>query len=61
MNLYIQYHNVANEGLLLSDPPFTATRRSRFGFIPFEFRSDLCERRQRFSWWLSVRLPSLYS
>lgn len=26
MNLYLQYHNVANEGLLLSDPPFSATR-----------------------------------
>lgn len=26
MNLFVQYHNVANEGLLLSDPPFSATR-----------------------------------
>jgi hypothetical protein len=26
MNLYVQYHNVANEGLLLSDPPFSQTR-----------------------------------
>lgn len=26
MNLYLQYHNVANEGLLLSDPPFSASR-----------------------------------
>lgn len=26
MNFYLQYHNVANEGLLLSDPPFSATR-----------------------------------
>ena len=26
MNLYLQYHNVQNEGLLLSDPPFSATR-----------------------------------
>ena len=24
MNFYIQYHNVANEGLLLSEPPFGA-------------------------------------
>ena len=26
MNFYIQYHNVANEGLILTDPPFNATR-----------------------------------
>src|SRR6516162_3518185 len=26
MNLYIQYHNVQNEGLLLSNPPFSASR-----------------------------------
>lgn len=26
MNLYLQYHNVANEGLLLSDPPFSRTQ-----------------------------------
>ncbi|MBM4070789.1 MAG: ASCH domain-containing protein [Planctomycetes bacterium] len=26
MNRYLQYHNVANEGLLLSDPPFSASR-----------------------------------
>jgi hypothetical protein len=26
MNLYVQYHNVANEGLLLSDPPFSRAR-----------------------------------
>ncbi len=26
MNFYVQYHNVENEGLLLSDPPFIATR-----------------------------------
>src|SRR5687767_4307542 len=26
LNLYVQYHNVANEGLLLSDPPISATR-----------------------------------
>ena len=26
MNYYLQYHNVQNEGLLLSDPPFSATR-----------------------------------
>jgi hypothetical protein len=26
MNHYLQYHNVANEGLLLSDPPFSASR-----------------------------------
>jgi hypothetical protein len=26
MNFYLQYHNVANEGLFLSDPPFSATR-----------------------------------
>lgn len=26
MNFFLQYHNVANEGLLLSDPPFSATR-----------------------------------
>jgi hypothetical protein len=26
MNVYLQYHNVANEGLLLSNPPFSATR-----------------------------------
>ena len=26
MNFYLQYHNVANEGLLLSDPPFSASR-----------------------------------
>lgn len=25
MNFYLQYHNVANEGLLLDDPPFSAT------------------------------------
>jgi ASCH domain len=25
MNLYLQYHNVQNEGLLLSNPPFSAT------------------------------------
>ena len=26
MNSFIQYHNIQNEGLLLSDPPFSATR-----------------------------------
>jgi len=26
MNCYVQYHNVAKEGLPLSDPPFSATR-----------------------------------
>jgi hypothetical protein len=26
MNLYLQYHNVEQEGLLLSDPPFSETR-----------------------------------
>lgn len=26
MNHFVQYHNVANEGLILSDPPFSATR-----------------------------------
>jgi hypothetical protein len=28
MNFYLQYHNVQNEGLLLSDPPFSETRHS---------------------------------
>lgn len=26
MKFFVQYHNIANEGLLLSDPPFSATR-----------------------------------
>jgi hypothetical protein len=26
MNFFVQYHNVENEGLILSDPPFSATR-----------------------------------
>lgn len=26
MNFFVQYHNVANEGLLLSDPPFSQNR-----------------------------------
>lgn len=26
MNSYLQYHNVANEGLILDNPPFSATR-----------------------------------
>ncbi len=26
MNFFIQYHNVQNEGLILSEPPFSATR-----------------------------------
>jgi hypothetical protein len=26
MNFFVQYHNVANEGLLLADPPFSATQ-----------------------------------
>jgi hypothetical protein len=25
MNFFVQYHNVENEGLLLSSPPFSAT------------------------------------
>jgi hypothetical protein len=27
MDFFIQYHNVETEGLILSDPPFSATRR----------------------------------
>jgi hypothetical protein len=34
MNYFVQYHNVANEGLLLSDPPFSASRLSIHTSLP---------------------------
>lgn len=34
MNYFVQYHNVANEGFLFSEPPFTATRLGIHTAVP---------------------------
>jgi hypothetical protein len=40
VNLYLQYHNVANEGLLLSDPPFRDTRHAIYTRRPHVQKAD---------------------